>query len=119
VGGAAGVDLETAADDPYVLLGVLELWRATGGDSFLGPAARIAENLVTKRFHKGFFVRSAEHVFAQVGAIEPLALLRFAAAAQGELGSVPAAWPADPYFQAPHDGLGRSRDIEVIYGRKR
>lgn len=49
--------------------------------------------------------------------MEPLALLRFAAIAQRRPDAVPVVWPADPYFQAPHDGLGRSRDTDVIYTR--
>ena len=120
---AAGMSVrasqDTAHDDPHTLLALLDLHHATGDSSFLELAARVAGNLLNARFQKGFFLPSADHVFGRVGALEPLALLRFVAAARGADGAVPAAWPADPYFQAPHDGLGRSRDTEIIYGRRR
>ena len=117
--GSAAVNRATPAGAPHALLGVLELHRATGRDAFLELAARVAENLISQRFHHGYFVSGPDNLFARVGTGAPVALLRFAAAALGRQDAVPTPRPGEPYFQAPYDGLGRSVDTGVIYARTR
>jgi pectate lyase len=121
-GGAEGerdLRLETRCAEPHALLALLELYRATMDGRLLAAAGAVAGNILAARFQDGFFLPRPDHLYARFDAIEALALLRFAAVAEGRPEDVPDAWPAEPYFQAPHDGIGRARDTEVIYGRTR
>jgi len=58
--------------EPYGLLGFLELYRKTGNQSFLRMAERIGDTILADRFHNGFFVGSAQHVFCKFDAIDRL-----------------------------------------------
>ncbi len=60
-----------------------------------------------------------DRLFARLGAVEPLALLHLAAALDARPDAVPYAWPGEPYFHCPFDGLGRTYDGRAIYERKR
>ena len=75
---------DSTLPDPYGLLGFLELHRKTGNQAFLTMAKRIADTILADRFHKGFFVSSAQHVFCKFDAIDPLVLLHLYVVASGQ-----------------------------------
>lgn len=89
-GHAARLNLETGNADPHALLALLELHRAGGGSDYLDLATRIGENILAKKFHRGFFLHSEDHVVASFNSLEPLALLSLEAARRGAPEAVPA-----------------------------
>ena len=116
---AAKLDMNTDCSDPKDLLSCLELCRSTGGRAFLDLAVSIGDNILERRFHKGFFVRSDQHLYARFDDMEPLALLALAAMLRGEPGAVPDAWPTDSFFDCTYDGHGSKTDTSFIYSRTR
>ena len=84
-------------------------------------AKMIGDNMISQRFHKGFFAPSAKHLYARVDSIEALALLNLAAAIRGEPDVVPDMWPGQGYFSGRFDGIGpgRTTDNAAIYSRLR
>jgi len=116
---APELDMGTLCSDPYDLLGCIELYRSTGRTEFSAMARRIGDNILEQRFCKGFFVPSKDHLYARFDAVEPLALLTLAAMIQGRPEAVPEVWPGQSYFHCPYDGVGRTRDIDVIYAKLR
>lgn len=113
------LNLETQADDPEILHGVLELYRATGKPEFLTLAKKIGDNLIRKRFNKGYFSRSKDFVNVRFDAHEPLALLHLHNAVTGNKIPIPLAWPSTPYFRCNFEGKGRSNDTQSIYEVRR
>lgn len=110
-------DLATDCADADVLLGLLELHRA-GQRGALAQARRVGDNILARKRVGALFLRSRAHRFARLDALEPLALLHLHAALAGlDPASVPAAWPARPYFQCGFLGKGRRFDEDVIYKR--
>ncbi len=55
-------------------------WEATREGVYLDLAKHVADNAIAKQFHKGFFVRSQDHVIAGFDDPLPLALLHLRAA---------------------------------------
>ena len=113
------IDLQTKANDPLVIFGLLELHEATGEKAILDLARRVGDNALATRFHKGFFVESKDHLFARLDDPTPLALLHLRAAMLGLKDRPPAFWCGRGYFHCRHDGRGRNYDIHVIYNRRR
>ena len=118
-GKAAAIDLQTTANDPLVIFGLLELHEATGERAILDLARRVGDNALATRFHKGFFVESKDHLFARLDDPTPLALLHLRAAMLGLKDRPPDFWCGRGYFHCPHDGEGRTYDLRVIYSRRR
>jgi len=117
----AALNLNTDSSDPLSLVACLELYRQTCGEDFLRLAKTIGDNIMSQRFHKGFFAPSAKHLYARVDSIEALALLHLAAAIRGEPDVVPDMWPGQGYFSGRFDGIapGRTTDDAAIYSRLR
>lgn len=119
----------TPGDEPHLpdhtdcsaypaLLGFLELHEKTGKSAYLNLAKKIGDNIVTNFFHKGFFVRSREHLYAKFDALEPLVLLHLCCTLKGKQATVPTVWPSSSFFHCPHDGEGRTYDNSFIYSQK-
>ena len=119
----------TPGDEPHLpdhtdcsaypaLLGFLELHEKTGKSAYLNLAKKIGDNIVTNFFHKGFFVRSREHLYAKFDALEPLVLLHLCCTLKGKQATVPTVWPSSSFFHCPHDGEGRTYDNTFIYSQK-
>ena len=100
------------------LLGFLELHKKTGKNAYLNLAKKIGDNIVVNYFHKGFFVRSREHLYAKFDALEPLVLLHLYCTLKGKSASVPTVWPSSSFFHCPHDNKGRTYDNSIIYSQK-
>ena len=100
---------------PEEVFALLELYRTTGRRAYLDRARRIADRLVERRYHHGFFLPSEDHVHARFDAVEPLALLALDATLRGRPGAVPAYPGGSGYVHGRYDGHGRTRDAAVIW----
>ena len=83
------INWDTDNSSPYVIFALLEwhkVWRDRGS---LRLAERVADNLLARSFHNGFFVSDEKSTIAEFDAIEPLALLALEAALRGEPEKVP------------------------------
>lgn len=74
------VKLETANGDAFALFAILDVYRHTEDDEYLGLAQAIGANIVESKFRHGFFAPK-DSVYANIDAIEPYALLALEAAA--------------------------------------
>ncbi len=117
-GADVDVDLETTNSDPNMLYAVLEICRSNDHADYRALAERLGENIIARRFHKGFFLPSSEHVNARVGAVESLALLALEAMLRGEPQQVPSRGGLG-FFHGPHDGRGRTTDGSVLWNARR
>ncbi|WP_209331221.1 hypothetical protein [Lunatimonas salinarum] len=113
------VNLGTQASDPLMLFAILELAKASDRAEFRVLAERIGDNILYQRFRRGLFTPSADHLYASVNAVEPLALLALEAMLTGKEGLVPAYNGGSGYFHGPHDGLGRTTDLAVFWNAKK
>jgi len=107
--------IDTDCLDPYALLAFLELHRATDNNGFLQMARRIGNNILAKRFHKGFFVASNKHIYTKFDAIDSLVLLHLHSAVVGETFVIPQAWPSMPYFETYYRKKDIAIDNQIIY----
>ncbi|TET85145.1 MAG: hypothetical protein E3J37_02540, partial [Anaerolineales bacterium] len=109
--------LKTATDcwSPYTLLGFIELYRKTGNQVFLKIARKIGDNLLARRFHKGFFVPSDKHIYTKFDTIEHLVLLQLHAALRQTFSCVPEVWPGRSFFNSPYRNRKYASDYSVIY----
>jgi len=110
--------MNTECSEPRGLLGILEIYRKTGKEEFLELAKKIGDNILSDRFHKGFFVESKKHIYARFSAMEPLALLHLAGVIKGKSELIPQIWPSNAFFHNRYDGAGRTTDISFIYSQQ-
>ena len=96
--------------DPFLLMALLELHRASGNAAFLDQAQTIGRNILKQRVRQGWFVPSQRHVYCRLGNNETQALLHLAAALMGKPEAVPAFTGAVPFFQA---GVWRAGDPQL------
>ena len=113
------VNLETGANNPILLFGVLEIARSADVQAYRDLAERIGDNLVARRFHNGLFTNTADHINANVSAVEPLALLALEAMLRGEPELVPPYNGGGGFYHGPHDGYGRTTDGRVLWSARR
>jgi pectate lyase len=88
-----GVDLKTACVDPYAILGLIELHRATSQKKYLDLACRVADNVLAQRFKDGYFVSGWRGPAARPDDETPLALLHLSAELAGKGQQMPALVP--------------------------
>lgn len=111
--------LDNLGADPATLFALLECHRATRRQAFLDAACRVGDGMLTSRFHKGFFVRSPDHVMARFDAAEPVALLHLVAALRGKPRAVPVYMGGSGFYAAAYAKLGHKYDVNFLYGRTR
>jgi len=109
------LETQTNCSDVYGLLGFLRLYEKTRKPAFLELARRIADNILARQFHKGFFVLSKRHIYTRFDCFEPLALLHLAAAMKPSSESIPRVWPSVPVFAVPYRYRQEGRDRMIIY----
>ena len=86
VDGGGALNMETDNAHPGVIHGLRELYRATERQDYLTLAARVAQNILAKRFKDGFFTSNG---IALVDDPAPLALLCLIAEIEGKPEQVP------------------------------
>ena len=105
----------TTCSNVYGLLAFLELYKRTGNSSFLRTARRIGDNILVKRFHKGFFVPTRKHNYTRFDRFEPLALLHLVVAIESRSQSAPQLWPSCPLFVPPYRHKQEGVDRRITY----
>jgi hypothetical protein len=112
------LDLYTNVSDPYAMAVFLELHRRTEKQAFLKMARRIADNVLTRRFHEGF-VAPEGHTFTKLDSIDPLALLHLHAALIGNKSvSIRRIWPGTSFFESAYRSKDPVDDNQLIYSLK-
>ncbi|MBE1444368.1 hypothetical protein [Paenibacillus sp. OAS669] len=111
------LNMETACTHPHGIFVMLELFKTTHQRKFLQLAQRIGDRLLLHRSHRGLFMASADHEYAKLDALEPLALLHLAAELQGVRGRMPVYCGGRPFFAAAYDGQGHMTDNTFLYAR--
>lgn len=114
-GTASNMNYTTDSSDAASLLAFIELHRTLNDPAFLRMAVRIAENILDRHYHYGFFVQSEQHLHVNFDDPEPLALLSLAAELQGKSDEMPLYAFGSPYIHGQYDGEGRTRDNRIIY----
>jgi pectate lyase len=108
-------DLGTESSRPEAVFALLEVHRAAPHPAYLELAGRLAENIVARSFHDGYFLPSPGHLNANFNAEEPLALLAVEAALRGRLDDLPAYVGSRGYIHGRFDGHGRTTDHSAIW----
>jgi len=84
VGGAnPKLNLDTSIDDPYALMAMVELYDKTKNIDYLNVARTIGNNIVSEKFHRGFFVESEIMLYSRLDQPDTLALLTLDAVVRG------------------------------------
>lgn len=69
------LNFDTAIQDPFALMTMVELYNATGNIDYLNVARTIGNNIVNQQFFRGFFVESEIMLYSRLDQPETLALL--------------------------------------------
>ncbi|MCV2232712.1 hypothetical protein N7548_07760 [Acholeplasma manati] len=84
LGGAnPNLDVDTSIDDPFALMAMVELYDHTKNKAYLEVARTIGNNIVTEKFHRGFFVESEVMLYSRLDQPDTLALLTLDAVIRG------------------------------------
>ena len=110
-----GLYEKTGCNDPYGLLGLLELYTTTHRPGYLIMAKRIGDNILRSRYYEGFFVPSEKHTFSRFDCSDPLALLHLEVALRSGSDLVPEVWPSCPLFFGRFRFRDKGIDRQVIY----
>jgi pectate lyase len=114
-----GLNQATKNSSPLSLFALLELNRMGTSGAYLQLADRVAASLMTRSFHRGFFLGDEHDLNANFDAIEPLALLSLEAAQRGTPELVPTYSGGSGYIHGQFDRLGRTYDRQAIWSVKR
>jgi pectate lyase len=114
-----GLNQATKNSSPLSLFALLELNRMGTSGAYLQLADRVAASLMTRSFHRGFFLGDEHDLNANFDAIEPLALLYLEAAQRGTPELVPTYSGGSGYIHGQFDRLGRTYDRQAIWSVKR
>jgi len=109
--------LNTTTDcvNAHALLGFLSLYERTQKKPFLDIAKRIGDNILSQRFHAGFFAPSGKHIYTKFDNVESLVLLHLHAAIDQRSPRPAMVWPSNARFAAPYRAKEEAYDIALIY----
>lgn len=65
-GDNADINMLTSCADPYIIVGLINLYRATGDNVYLQLARRIGDNIVAQNFNGRFFVASSSRRYIRL-----------------------------------------------------
>jgi pectate lyase len=82
-------NFETDNSSPYTIFALLEHYKIWRDQASLKLAEKVADNLLARSYHNGFFLNDEKSTIAEFDAIEPLAILALEAALRGEPDKVP------------------------------
>ena len=114
-GAAAGLKRYTDCFDPYALMGFLELYKTTKYNIFLRFAGQIGNNILTSRFHDGFFIPTGKYEYLKFDNPESIALLHLYAANISRHFEIPTMWPGQGFFECGYRYKDVLDDISLIY----
>jgi len=110
------LNTDTDCSRALMLLGFLELHKKEKHAEFLEIAKKIGDNILTERFHKGFFVPSDKHIYARFDDLNSLVLLHLNAAVKAQSSPAPWVWPSSSFLACEYYGRGTVYDTSLIYG---
>ena len=110
-------NLKTNNDDPLCLIAILELLKLGNQNDLESLACVVAQNILSNRFHNGFFVPSKNHINARIDSLEALSLTSLAAYLLGVGDQVAEYAGSDGFFHVPFDGINRTDDKVAIWDR--
>ncbi len=113
------LDFATTQSDPLAIYGLIEIIQAHPSQAYKELAETIGENIIEHRRVNGLFVPSEDHLYANLSAVEPLALLALEAALSGKQDQIPRYNGGSGYFHGPHDDYGRTTDKAVLWSATR
>ncbi|OIR06328.1 pectate disaccharide-lyase [mine drainage metagenome] len=122
LGSAPGRDtacaMTTRCADPRALFALVDLYNATRQLGYLALARRVGNNVVADHYRRGFFVERDDQRYANIDAIEPLALLSLEAAIRGEPALVPTYLGGSGFFSGDYlfpDGSYRQTNYDFLF----
>lgn len=119
IGSEPGVDVAInmdAQDRGYKeIFALLELYRSEPDPQYLERAEIVADNIISRHYHDGYFLETAEHRYARFDTPEPLAILALEAVLMGQPELVPAYMGGEGYIHGEYDGEGRTYDFRVVW----
>ncbi|MBH27479.1 MAG: hypothetical protein CL786_05590 [Chloroflexi bacterium] len=110
-------NLKTQNDDPICLIAILELLKLGNQNDLESLACAVAQNIISNRFHNGFFVPSKNHLNARLDSLEALALTCLAGYLYGFGDQIAEYAGSDGFFHVPFDGISRTDDKVAIWNR--
>ncbi len=118
-GEAVALELDAPGDSPEEVFAMLELYRAAPDPAYLERARRVADRIIERRLHDGFFFPGPGYLNANFDRIEPLAILALEATLRGAPEQVPAHVGGRGYIHGRFDGLDRTYDHRAIWSVRR
>jgi len=112
------INYRTLNYNPVVILGLIQLYDATGNNAYLEVAKQVANHALRIRMQNGFFVEGQKVLFSPFDDCTSLALLHLRAALL-DLPRPPAYRGGSALYHGYYDGKGRTYDKFVIYRRFR
>lgn len=113
------LELESSIDDPFALMTMIELYDATGNRDYIDLARTIGNNLVRKKFHRGFFVENEIMLYSRLDQPDTLALLILDGVIRGIKTSDMPYYLADSGYihgyMLANDGVSETRDYSHKY----
>ena len=88
-GNSLDLNLNTSCSDPVVLIALLEIYKATKKTQYLDLGKELGKNIEKKHFNNGYFTKTKTSIYAQLDAVEPLALTYLQAAMENKLELMP------------------------------
>lgn len=121
-GMGVSINLDTNCSDPIALFAIVDLYKATKCNEYLNLGRVIGDNIVSRSFHKGFFVKDSTRMNAKFDAIEPFALLSLHAAIQDKLELIPSFIYGEGFISGSYmlsDGTSKTVFDRELYKLKR
>ena len=99
-GDNADINMMTSCSDPYIIVGLINLYRSTGDATYLQLARRIGDNIVAKNFNGRFFVASSSNKYIKLADSYAYILLLLEAETCNTPEKVTEFRLCEPYFHA-------------------
>ncbi|HKB90634.1 MAG TPA: hypothetical protein VKC60_08985 [Opitutaceae bacterium] len=117
-GKSVKLNLRTKCADPFALFSMLDLFRQTRADAYLQLSRAIGNNIVTQRYHHGYFTPFEDTIYANINTIEPYALLALDATIKGAPEKVPYFINGFGFFSGEYrfpNGKSRRINDDLLY----
>lgn len=116
----ASASLSPATGSDYrEIYSLIELYRISPRLEYIQRARSVADRLLEEHYHNGYFLPSADHIYANFDNPKPLALLALDALLRGEPDLVPNYIGGRGYIHGNYDGYGRTYDHIALWERTR
>lgn len=110
---------EVADVNTHEVFAMLELYRAAPHPDYLERARTVADRLIERHQHGGWFLPGKDRVHANFDCLEPFAILALEATLRGQPEKVAPYLGGCGYLHHHFDGLGRTTDSRAIWPLRR